>query len=99
MAWVVLVLSVLGYGVAATAGAPGDGTNWSIAHLAASLAQVAALAWFSSTDYFAWQRRRPAAQGPALGSLIAIAAVVGILGGVTELPNDSGAVQIRVSAR
>ena len=96
LAWVVLALSVLGNCLALIDPTAGEGAGWSAVHLTASLTQVALLAWFCSTGYFAWQRTRPATGAPALGSLIAIAAVVGMLGGVTDVAHQDATLQIRV---
>lgn len=64
-------------------------SGWPFVGLAASLVQLAALVAFTRTEYFAWQRSRPRVPGPPLGSLIAVAVVVGILGGVTGSASDA----------
>jgi len=51
--------------------------------LAFAAAELAALGAFSSTDYFRRQRSRHDATSWDLGGLLAIAVVVGVLGGIT----------------
>lgn len=60
----------------------GGSSGWALAHLAASLASAAALAAYARTDYVAWRRTRPTAAGPSIAPVLAIAVVVGALGGI-----------------
>lgn len=89
LVWVLFVATALGDGAELLdAGAAGV-TGWPFVQFAASLLQLVALAWFTGTDYFAWQRSRPRVPGPPLASLIAVAVAVGMLGGVTGSPEDA----------
>lgn len=56
---------------------------------ASSLVQLACLAWFTNTEYFAWQRSRPQAAAVGLGGLILVAVLVGALGGVIGAPEEA----------
>jgi hypothetical protein len=60
-------------------------------------AQIAALGVFSSTDYFRRQRSRHDATGRQLRALLAIAVVVGILGGITaSADGDDAPMHLRI---
>lgn len=86
LVWVLFVATAVGDGVVLLdAGATGV-TGWPLVQLAASMVQLGALASFTRTDYFAWQRSRPRVPGPPVGSLIAVAVAVGVLGGLTPSP-------------
>ena len=79
--WFVFVVSAIADLAATTDPGPRDVQAWDVVHAAFSMAQLAALAWFSGTRYFKWQRTRPQVPGPSLRPLIAIAALSGALGG------------------
>lgn len=70
---------------------------WPAAHLALSVVQIAALAWFTSTPYFRWQRTRPRVAGPSLRPLLGIAAAVGLLGGLTSSVVHRAPVHVQLS--
>lgn len=89
LVWVLFVVTAIGDGVALLDGGLSGVTGWPFVRLTASLVQIVALVWFTRTEYFAWQRSRPRVPGPPLGSLIAVAVVVGILGGVTGSAADA----------
>ncbi|GAA4705743.1 hypothetical protein [Nocardioides conyzicola] len=72
-----------------------DANGWDLLDLLLSLGQVAALAAFCSTDYLRWQRAHPDQPGPGIGGLVAVALVVGLLGGMTA-SSDDGSSQIRL---
>lgn len=54
-----------------------------------SLVQLACLAWFTNTEYFAWKRSRPQAAAAGLGGLILVAVLVGALAGVIGAPEEA----------
>ena len=82
LAWIVLPLSLIGNGLSLVDGV--GGPRWPALHLLASIAAVASLGWFTSTDYFAWQRSRPDVHGPSIAPPIMIAVAVGVLGGIVD---------------
>ncbi|WP_067434270.1 DUF3592 domain-containing protein [Nocardioides jensenii] len=80
LAWALFVVFVLVDGAAASTGS----TDFSeVLNFAASLAQLGSLWWFTSTDFVARQRAKHVVFRPRLGPLIAVAALVGLLGGLT----------------
>lgn len=100
VAWVVLALSGVGdllgvvtldgLGQAALAGLS----------LATTLVALAALARFHRTDWYAWQRTRPSThEGVAIGPLVAIGVLVGVLGGLAAPVDDGIDVRISVAER
>ena len=62
---------------------------WTLAALATSLVTIAALVRFCRSDYYRWQKDRPAEEGPAIGRLVTIGVVVGVLGGLVG-PGEAG---------
>ena len=58
---------------------------------------IAAFAQFCRSDYFRWQRDRPAEQGPAIGQLVTIGVVVGVLGGLVGPVDGQGGVNVDIS--
>ncbi len=65
--------------------------------LALSVGQVVTLAVFCSTPYFQAQRAAPGAARADLGVILAIAVVVGVLGGLTAPDDGNDApIQLRV---
>ena len=73
-------------------------SGWDLLDLIVLLGQVAALAAFCSTDYLRRQRAQPSLPGPDISALVALALVVGLLGGMTA-PTDGGnpPTQLRIS--
>ncbi len=64
---------------------------WTLVALALSVTQLGALVRFRGTAWYAWQRGRPpTAEGPSITGLIAIAVVVGVLGGVVGSQVEDG---------
>jgi uncharacterized membrane protein len=97
IAGLLLVLGLLGYGIDCVDGGTEAVLGWPGAHLGASAVSVAALVAFVRTDYFARQRRSPRAAGPSLAPLVAIAVLVGLLGGAVNIPERSTQLWVRVS--
>lgn len=92
LAWIVLLLSL----VAELVGLR-EAEALDVLSLATTIVTVAGLALFSRTDWFAWQRDKPSTrQGASIGGLVAIAVLVGLLGGLTG-PVDDG-IQVNVRA-
>ena len=94
LAWVVVVLGVIG-GLADLVSVDGPGQALPAAlALAAGAGSAVALARFCRSDWYAWQRTRPPAhEGAPIGRLVAIAVLVGALGGYV------GAVETGVDMR
>jgi uncharacterized membrane protein YfcA len=69
---------------------------WTLAALATSLVTIAAFARFCRSDYYRWQRDRPAEQGPRIGQLVTIGVVVGVLGGLVG-PVEGQSVNVNIS--
>jgi hypothetical protein len=96
LAWVVLTLGFVG-GLAEVIWAhdPG-GLVHAVLMLAASVASLLGLATFRRSDWYAWQRTRPAArEGAPIGQLVAIGVLVGALGGYVGL--GDGGISMRVN--
>ena len=89
LVWAVFVLAAILYGAALFDASVAGASDWRFVHFASSLVQLACLAWFTNTEYFAWQRSRPHATGPGLGGLILVAVLVGALGGVIGAPEKA----------
>jgi hypothetical protein len=89
LVWAMFVLGAILYGVALLDASPAGASDWRLVHFASSLVQLACLAWFTNTEYFAWQRSRPRAPAAGLGGLILVAVLVGALGGVIGSPEDA----------
>jgi hypothetical protein len=58
--------------------------------LLTTLGMIAALVWFVSTPYFAWQRSRPSVPGPSLAGPLLVAALVGALAGMVAVEAHQG---------
>ena len=90
LAWIVLVVSLVaecvGLGYL-------DGLREAIvalASLATTVVALVALYRFGRTPWYAWQRTRPPSRhGASIRGLVAIGVVVGVLGGVVGVPEDS----------
>lgn len=98
LAWVVLVLSLIGeIGDLVSIDDPGQATV-AVFSLATTVVSLGALARFHRTDWFAWQRTRPSAsEGPSIAGLVAVAVLVGVLGGLAGPVDDGLDVRIRVT--
>lgn len=100
LAWVVLVLVLVFELVGLFLSSDLEQALWSVLSLATTAAALAGLAAFRGTDWYAWQRRRPPAhEGASIGGLVAVAVLVGALGGITAQTDDEADLQVRVSAR
>jgi len=96
IAGVLLVLGLLSFGINCVDGGMDAVVGWVGIHFVASAVSVAALVWFTRTDYFAWRRRNPQADGPSLAPLVAIAVLVGLLGGVVSTPARATRIWVHV---
>ncbi len=96
IAGLVLVLSLLGYGIECVDGGSDAALGWAGVQFVASAVSVAAFIWFTRTDYFAWQRRGPQVGGPSLAPLVAIAVLVGVLAGVVNTPERATRIWVHV---
>jgi hypothetical protein len=90
LAWVVLVLSVVGELVGlVSVDDLGQGLLLTFSLTTTALA-LGGLASFRRTDWYAWQRTTPPAhEGAPIGQLVAIGLLVGVLGGLAR-PVDGG---------
>ena len=98
LAWVVLVLSA----IAELVGLVSSDDLGQSAFFALSLTTTAlalgGLAKFHRSDWFDWQRTKPPThEGAPIWQLVAIGALVGALGGLTEPVDDGFQVNIRVA--
>jgi hypothetical protein len=97
IAWVVLGLAALFTAIGFLADLSDVG-GWDVLLLLASVGQVVALAAFCSSDYFRWQRANRELLGPDISALVAIAVVVGLLGGmIAPASGASAPIQLRIS--
>jgi len=96
LAAAVLGLGLLGYLIECSGGGADAVFGWTGVQLLVSAVSVASLVWFIRTDYFAWRRSHPRADGPSLAPLLAIAVLVGLLGGVVNTPERAG-IWVRVN--
>ncbi len=100
LAWVVLVLSVIGDLVGLVSVDDLGQAALAVLSLATTAVALAGLARFSRTDWYAWQRTKPSAhEGASIGQLVAIGVLVGVLGGLTGPVDDGLDVRIRVADR
>lgn len=88
LAWVLLVISLVGAAFEVVDGGIDD--PFVLLNLATAVAAVVALGRFCTSDYVRIQRSRPAAARPPIGGLLAIAVVVGLLGGLVATADGSG---------
>lgn len=90
VAWVVLVLGLIGEVVdASVVDGPGQAALVAFA-LTTSLLALGALVMFHRTPWFAWQRTKPPTnEGAPIGRLVAVGVLVGVLGGLVG-PADDG---------
>jgi hypothetical protein len=89
LVWAMFVLATTLYGVALFDADVAGASDWRFVHFGSSLVQLACLAWFTNTEYYAWQRSHPRATAAGLSGLILIAVLVGALGGVIGSPEDA----------
>lgn len=82
--WFVAVLVVLAL-VFELIGLSGGADLWDGVNVLISGAQVALLYAYRKTEWYVWQRTKPS-DGPSLVPVLAIAALVGVLGGVVDSP-------------
>lgn len=96
IAWIVLMVTAIADLVGMlSADDPGE-ASLTAASLATTVVTIVALALFHRTEWFAWQRTKPApGLGAPIGGLVAIAVLVGVLTGIV-MPSDDG-VQVRFS--
>ncbi|KQW47681.1 hypothetical protein ASC77_14720 [Nocardioides sp. Root1257] len=96
LVWILLGLGALFTAIGIVADLEHVG-GWDLLLLLVTIGQVGALVAFCSTDYFRWQRSQPADAGPEISTLVAIAVVVGLLGGMTAAADGTGTpTQLRV---
>ncbi|KRB78351.1 hypothetical protein ASE01_03475 [Nocardioides sp. Root190] len=100
LVWVVLVLSSIAELLGLlTADEPADVALYALL-LVTSVVLLTALAKFSRTEWFAWQRTKPPAQdGASIRGLVAIAVLVGALGGLVGPVDDGVDVSFDVATR
>lgn len=90
--WVLLGLALLGHLVVVFGG---EAAGWPVVHLVMTGLQVVVLWSFCNTGYFRGQRAARQ-HGPPLGSILAIAILVGALGGITANADPYVSGQIRI---
>jgi len=98
LAWIVLVLSLVGELVElAYVDAFGDAVIM-VAALTTTVVALVALSRFRRTDWYVWQRTRPPRDlGAPIGGLVAIAVLVGVLGGVAGASDNGVRFTVRVA--
>jgi choline-glycine betaine transporter len=82
--WILFVLGTLALLVTMA----DDPTGWHLVQLVLTVVQFAFFVQFTRTGYYRWQRSRPQQPGPSLSGLVAIALLVGALGGVVGANED-----------
>lgn len=100
IAWVVLVLILVGelLGLGSLAGP--DEVVLALLSLGTTVTALAGLASFRRTEWYAWQRTRPSVHdGPPIGQLVAIGALVGALGGLSGPAEDGINLRLQVADR
>lgn len=89
LAWVVLVLAVLGELVELVSVDDLGQAAHAVVALSTTAVALAALASFRRSDWYAWQRTRPSPHdGAPIGELVAIGVLVGVLGGIIGAADD-----------
>ena len=89
VAWVVLVLSGIAEVVAVFSTDDSTPLVPALVALVTTVVSLFALARFRRTEWWRWQRTRPPRdQGPSVARLLAIAVLVGVLGGVMGVNED-----------
>ena len=92
--WFVVLVMVLAP-VAMGIGLASEPTVWRLASLLLALVQLALLRTYARTAWFAWQETRPAG-GPSLVPILAVAALVGVMGGLLGVPSDGVSVSVNI---
>lgn len=93
LAWIVLLVSLVVELIALP-----EAEVLDLLSLGSTIVTVAALAVFSRTHWFAWQRDKPSTrQGASIAGLVAVAVLVGVLGGLTGPVDDGVQVDVRVA--
>jgi hypothetical protein len=100
VAWVVLVLSLLGeLGGLVTVDDP-DRVGFVALSLATTVVALAGLASFRRSAWYAWQRTKPSTgQGAPIGQLVAVGVLVGAMGGLIGPADDRAEVRVSVVGR
>lgn len=100
IAWIVLVLSSIAELVGFVSADDARDAVLLGLSFATSAVALAGLAWFSRSEWFAWQRTRPPRhEGASIRPLVAIALVVGVLGGLVGPAEDGVDVTVQVAGR
>lgn len=100
VAWVVLVLSAGVELVSLVSVDDAGEVVLGILSLATTALALAGLGRFRHSEWYAWQRTRPSTrEGAPIGQLVAIGALVGVLGALTGPVDDGVDVQVRVADR
>ena len=100
LAWVVLVLAVLGELVGLFSIDDLGQATLAVLSLATTTVALAGLARFCGTDWYAWQRTKPSTrEGAPIGQLVAVGVLVGVLGGLTGPVDDGLDVRVNVANR
>lgn len=68
--------------------------GWDLANWAVTVVQFGLFIAFTRTAYYRWQASRPTAKGPSLAGLVAIAVLVGGLGGVVGAQDNGFHVKV-----
>ena len=100
LAWVVLMLSVIGGLVGLVSFDDLGRTAPAVLSFATTAVALAGLARFRRSDWYAWQRTRPSShEGARIGQLVAIGVLVGVLGGLIGPVDDGLDVHVNVADR
>lgn len=98
IAWIVLVLSVVGSFLAMFSTDDLGRTVLAGALLVTSVVSLAGLVRFRRSDWYAWQRTGPPkGDGQPIGRLVAVGVLVGVLGGLVAPYDDGVDVRVRVA--
>lgn len=99
LAWVVLVLSLVGELVALPSTDEGQLTVLLLS-LTTTVLAMGGLASFCRSEWYAWQRTRPPTDvGAPISPLVAIGVLVGVLGGLTGPVEHGFRMEVRVADR
>jgi hypothetical protein len=98
-AWVLLTLGVVG-GIADLVSVDDVGqAALDLLALTATAVSLVALARFSTSDWYAWQRTRPPARdGASIRQLVVVGVLVGALGGYVGIVDGGVTMQVDVDA-
>lgn len=92
LVWILFVLGL----IFVTIGVLEDSSGWGLVYLAAFAVQFWFFVKFTRSDYYQWQRSRPREPGPSLSGLVAIAFLVGALGGFVGAQDDGIRAEVTV---